>query len=112
MRRDLGQGLAVGLDVVRAPEHDRDGLRVCTGLLLLPRDDFSRFLVHKALHRIPVLWSIHKVHHSAEYLTPFTVYRTHPLEGVIFAFRSIIVQAITISSFVFLFGGKIDLITI
>ena len=81
-------------------------------LFLFFFDDFSRFLVHKALHRIPVLWSIHKVHHSAEYLTPFTVYRTHPLEGVIFAFRSIIVQAITISSFVFLFGGKIDLITI
>ena len=75
-------------------------------------DDFSRFLVHKSLHQIPFLWSIHKVHHSAEYLTPFTVYRTHPLEGVLFALRSILVQAFTISSFVFLFGGKIDLVTI
>jgi len=75
-------------------------------------DDFSRFIVHKALHRIPLLWAIHKIHHSAEYLTPLTVYRTHPLEGIIFTFRAIIVQATTISLFVFLFGGKIDLVSI
>ena len=81
-------------------------------LFLFLLDDFSRFLVHKALHQVPLLWAIHKVHHSAEYLTPFTVYRTHPLEGIIFTLRSIIVQAITISLFVFLFGGKIDLVSI
>jgi iron(III) transport system substrate-binding protein len=75
-------------------------------------DDFSRFAVHKAFHQIPFLWIIHKVHHSAEYLTPLTVYRTHPLEGLIFTLRSILVQSITISSFVFLFGTKIDLMTI
>jgi hypothetical protein len=24
-------------------------------------------------HRVPVLWELHKVHHSATVLTPFTV---------------------------------------
>jgi iron(III) transport system substrate-binding protein len=81
-------------------------------LFLFLFDDFTRFLVHKALHQIPILWTIHKIHHSAEYLTPFTVYRTHPLEGVVFTLRSIMVQAITISLFVFLFGSKIDLLSI
>jgi sterol desaturase/sphingolipid hydroxylase (fatty acid hydroxylase superfamily) len=81
-------------------------------LFLFFFDDFTRFLVHKAFHQIPFLWTIHKVHHSAEYLTPFTVYRTHPLEGIIFTLRSIFVQAITISLFVFLFAGKIDLVSI
>ncbi len=75
-------------------------------------DDFSRFLTHKALHKIPILWEIHKAHHSAEYLTPFTVFRTHPIEGIIFSIRSIIVQSISISLFIFLFGDKIDLISI
>ena len=75
-------------------------------------DDFSRFITHKALHKIPILWEIHKAHHSAEYLTPFTVFRTHPIEGIIFSIRSIIVQSVSISLFIFLFGDKIDLISI
>ena len=50
-------------------------------------DDLSKYLVHRALHRWPVLWAFHKVHHSATTLTPLTVYRTHPLEAVIFSLR-------------------------
>jgi sterol desaturase/sphingolipid hydroxylase (fatty acid hydroxylase superfamily) len=34
-------------------------------------------------HRVPLLWELHKVHHSAEVLTPFTVYRTHPIESIL-----------------------------
>ena len=75
-------------------------------------DDFSRYLVHRALHQIPILWAFHKVHHTAEYLTPFTVFRTHPIEGFIFSLRSTLVQAIAISLFVFLFGSKIDLLAV
>tara|TARA_Y100000768_G_scaffold335524_1_gene276769 strand:- start:245 stop:763 length:519 start_codon:yes stop_codon:yes gene_type:complete len=41
-----------------------------------------------------------------------TVFRTHPLEGVIFSLRSSLTQAISISSFIFLFGNSVDLFTI
>lgn len=46
-------------------------------------EDFARFLVHFLAHRVPVLWELHKVHHSAEVLTPMTVYRTHPIESAL-----------------------------
>jgi sterol desaturase/sphingolipid hydroxylase (fatty acid hydroxylase superfamily) len=75
-------------------------------------DDFSRFYVHRLMHRIPVLWAFHQVHHSAETMTPFTIFRTHPIEGLIFALRTSIVQGVVISSFLFLFGSKVDLITV
>jgi iron(III) transport system substrate-binding protein len=75
-------------------------------------DDLSRFITHRMLHKIPILWEIHKAHHSAEYLTPFTVFRTHPIEGIIFSTRSIIVQSVSVSLFIFLFGDKIDLVSI
>ncbi len=75
-------------------------------------DDFSRFATHFALHRVPALWAFHKVHHSAGTLSPLTVYRTHPVEVVIFSFRAIAVQSISISVFVFLFGSSVDLISI
>lgn len=75
-------------------------------------DDFARFYVHKLLHEVPFLWAFHKVHHSARTLTPMTVFRTHPVEGIIFALRSVIVQAIVMAVFIFFFGGRVDLYTV
>jgi sterol desaturase/sphingolipid hydroxylase (fatty acid hydroxylase superfamily) len=45
--------------------------------------DFGIFLAHYAAHRSRVLWEFHKVHHSAEVLTPITAYRMHPLDDII-----------------------------
>ncbi|MBI1686983.1 sterol desaturase family protein [Caulobacter hibisci] len=46
--------------------------------------DFSYYLVHRLLHEVPALWEFHKVHHSAEVMTPLTEWRQHPVEGVAF----------------------------
>ena len=42
--------------------------------------DFAQFISHYCLHRFTFLWNFHKAHHSAEVLTPITLYRTHPVE--------------------------------
>ncbi|MEM6496403.1 MAG: sterol desaturase family protein [Pseudomonadota bacterium] len=81
-------------------------------LTLFLLDDLSKYLVHRALHRWSVLWAFHKVHHSAEVLTPLTVYRTHPVEGIFFALRSVLVQALAIAVFLFFFGDRTSLVTI
>lgn len=44
--------------------------------------DFGRYVGHYLQHRFDVLWHFHKVHHSAEVLTPFTNYRAHPVDLV------------------------------
>ncbi len=75
-------------------------------------DDATKYLLHRCLHRWPVLWAFHKVHHSAETLTPLTVFRTHPVEGILFALRSTLVQASVIAGFVFFFGGRVELLSI
>ncbi|MBL22642.1 MAG: hypothetical protein CMM48_01955 [Rhodospirillaceae bacterium] len=75
-------------------------------------DDATKYFVHRALHRWPFLWAFHQVHHSAETLTPFTVFRAHPMEAVIFTLRTVIVQAVTISGFLFFFGTRADLMTV
>lgn len=46
-------------------------------------DDWSRYFTHRLMHRVPVLWEFHKVHHAAEVLTPLTLYRTHPVEALL-----------------------------
>lgn len=81
-------------------------------LLLFLLDDGAKYIVHRALHRVPFLWCFHKVHHTAETLTPFTVYRTHPFEGVIFAMRAVVVQGIATAVFVFFFGDRAQLLTL
>lgn len=75
-------------------------------------DDFARYFVHMLMHRWRWLWAFHKVHHSARTMTPLTVMRTHPVEGILFSLRSVLVQGISISLFLFWFGDQVDLITV
>lgn len=75
-------------------------------------DDLSRYVVHRLLHRVPVLWAFHKVHHTATSLNPLTVYRTHPVEGVIYVLRSALAHGSCTGAFVFFFGGQVTLATV
>ena len=88
------------------------GVAAAFTLTLFLLDDFARYLVHRVMHEVPALWAFHKVHHSARTLTPLTVMRTHPVEGVLFALRSALVQGVAIGSFLYLFGSQVDLVTV
>ncbi|WP_298444688.1 sterol desaturase family protein [uncultured Ferrimonas sp.] len=77
-------------------------------LLLFVLDDFSRFLLHLLLHKIPLLWDYHKVHHSAPVLTPLTIYRSHPLESYLYACRMALSQGIAVGLGYFLFGTSLQ----
>jgi sterol desaturase/sphingolipid hydroxylase (fatty acid hydroxylase superfamily) len=46
--------------------------------------ELAYWLDHWLSHNVPCLWEIHKVHHTAEGLTPFTNFRVHPLETLKF----------------------------
>ena len=81
-------------------------------LFIFLLDDFSKYWVHRWMHKWPILWALHKVHHSAEVLTPMTVYRTHPLEGIVFTLRGTFTQGVSISTFIFFFGNNVDLFTV
>lgn len=42
--------------------------------------DFGRYVGHFVQHKNLFLWEFHKIHHSAEVLTPFTSFRLHPVD--------------------------------
>ena len=44
--------------------------------------ELGYWLDHWLSHKVKVLWAFHKVHHTAEVLTPLTVYRVHPIESL------------------------------
>ncbi len=52
---------------------------VLAAALLLVVGDFATYWVHRIHHEMRILWPFHAVHHSAEVMTPITVYRKHPV---------------------------------
>ena len=48
-------------------------------LALTVGSDLGFYVSHRLSHRVDFLWEFHKVHHSAEVLTPFTSLRVHPV---------------------------------
>lgn len=56
---------------------------VAVSLAIMVATDFGFFFTHYLMHKIPVLWYFHEVHHSAEVLTPITAYRSHPVEDMV-----------------------------
>jgi sterol desaturase/sphingolipid hydroxylase (fatty acid hydroxylase superfamily) len=46
--------------------------------------EFAYWLDHYLAHKIPFLWEFHRVHHTAETLTPLTALRVHPVSSVVF----------------------------
>ena len=58
------------------------GWSVLTTLVIVLVLDFTLWYLHYIFHKIPFLWDYHKVHHSAEVMTPITAARMHPMEEV------------------------------
>ena len=69
--------------------------------------DFVFFLTHLSMHKFPSLWALHKVHHSAEVLTPLTRHREHFLAAPIWAAGSSFSYAVAAGIFAYLFAGDI-----
>ena len=68
--------------------------------------DLGYFLFHWASHMFPPLWAIHKLHHSAECMTPLTAARVHPLERPILGpFRAVTMGVLMGPAF-YLYGGE------
>jgi sterol desaturase/sphingolipid hydroxylase (fatty acid hydroxylase superfamily) len=81
-------------------------------VVLLVVGDFARFFIHYLMHRVPALWEIHKVHHSAEVLTPFTAFRFHPIETALTILTVTCFAGAADAAFAVAWGGGLELITL
>lgn len=70
-------------------------------------EDLSRFLLHYCMHRFDVLWRFHKTHHSATVLTPFTLFRVHPIEHILYFTRGLLIFGVVSGGFIWVFSGKL-----
>jgi sterol desaturase/sphingolipid hydroxylase (fatty acid hydroxylase superfamily) len=78
-------------------------------VLLFMVDDLTRFYLHYVLHKVPALWEFHKVHHSALVLTPFTIYRSHPVESLLYAFRMALTQGFVVGVCYYFLGPTLKM---
>lgn len=69
-------------DVGHASEHPTAPVLVLFTVTMLLAYDISYYFYHKLQHRIPVLWELHKVHHSAEVMVGTTKDRVHPIDDI------------------------------
>jgi sterol desaturase/sphingolipid hydroxylase (fatty acid hydroxylase superfamily) len=74
--------------------------------------DFGYFLFHWAAHKFPPLWAIHKLHHSAEVMTPLTAARVHPLERLVMGPSMALTTGLIIGPLLYFYAGATDMPTI
>ena len=84
------------------------GITVLVGIA----DDLGYYVFHIASHRISFLWAFHKVHHTAEVLTPLVAGRVHPVEMALSEPVRALFAALVMAPAVYLFAGDISLATV
>lgn len=72
--------LFAAADIPRLPDEPNALIIALYGLTAFAIADFLHYVVHRMSHEIPFLWEFHKVHHSAEIMTPVTLHRAHPVD--------------------------------
>jgi len=76
---------------------DLEGLGVAGGFVAaIVVTDFLMYWVHRARHRLPFLWRLHQMHHSAERLDVSGAFYFHPLETLLVAFITTFVAAVIV----------------
>ncbi|HME41243.1 MAG TPA: sterol desaturase family protein [Steroidobacteraceae bacterium] len=103
LQRAFGAGPRLAVNV---------GWKLLFGLVTLLLVDMCFFFYHLMMHRTRIGWAIHKVHHSAEVLTPLTRSREHFLEAPIEAAATSFGLSLSGGIFAYVFGGAITQITV
>lgn len=77
------QGLSLLLGPGHPPTPSSWAITALATIVFMVAFDFAYWFAHWCMHRYPILWEFHKVHHAAEVLTPITALRAHPIEELI-----------------------------
>jgi sterol desaturase/sphingolipid hydroxylase (fatty acid hydroxylase superfamily) len=88
----------------------KEWLLIAYTLTLFIANDFTRYWLHRWMHQSSLLWRFHKLHHSAERLNPFTFYRVHPVENILFGIRYALTSGVVTALFIYYFGAGIGIV--
>jgi len=86
--------------------------RLLYGLVTILIADMIFYWTHYMMHKTQIGWAVHKVHHSAEVLTPLTRPREHFIAGPVWALGPAVGLSLSGGIFAWVFDGDITRITI
>ena len=58
------------------------GTLILFTITMLIAYDLSYYIYHRLQHAVPILWELHKVHHSAQIMVGVTKDRVHPIDEI------------------------------
>jgi len=67
----------------------------------------GQYIGHLSFHKVPVLWAIHRAHHSAESANLFAFLRTHPIEVFVCGIFRALMSAGGIGLAIYVTNGKL-----
>lgn len=85
----LVAGLAHGTDLPQPSA----GALVLSAFLAAIAIDFTYYAIHRMSRESEWLWPFHKLHHSAEVLTPITAARNHPMFELLLSLAGVVLVA-------------------
>ena len=101
--------LTAGFGPRDTPFMGETGLRIAYTVAFFLAYDLGRFLAHWIQHQSNFLWQFHKVHHSAEVLTPITSFRVHPVDLFIMALGGNLAGGLMTGVFLYLGAGSVSI---
>ena len=100
-----------GIEMVAGPSAPDHALPLWANIgvpvLLYLALELGYWFSHWLLHRVPWLWEFHKVHHSAEVLTPLTEWRQHPVEFILLPLTISATVGLTLAPLQWIWGANI-----
>lgn len=61
-------------------------MKLVSTLILFLAYEIGYYVDHYLKHRVSFLWELHKLHHTADVLTPLTNFRNHPIDSIVFGY--------------------------
>lgn len=80
---------------------------IAASLLVAVVFDLAYYVTHRISHENRWLWPFHKLHHSAEVLTPITAKRNHPVYNILLGFVNALIAA-PVAGVIFGLFGVVD----
>ncbi len=97
---------------VPEPQSAGAGIAALFTMLALIAFDLGIFIAHYLQHKVPLLWEFHKVHHSAEVMTPITVYRMHPVDDLLSGTIVGLLTGVVYGGFAYAYGDTAQVFTV
>ena len=107
----LSDMLAALFGPIEAPLMGPVAIKVAYTVAFFVGYDFGHFVAHLLQHRVELLWQFHKVHHSAQVLTPLTSGRLHPVDLIMMGLGRNIGAGLATGVFFYLGAGEVTVYT-